>query len=431
MRASVLYALLPLTNVAWGEAQATKTPSENPASKTCPWNPTIQKLRPPACASPDLIRRVVLPSTSSRQRQQQEQQEKEEEEEGAPGGWHGPEHCVNGTCVFSNAAASGGIALITSPRHARIIQGYGGLSAASHDDGGGGAHPPPFRAEQIPGKGVGLRADRPIAKGEVLLVRAPTLVAQVDALGELEPGTRDQMYAVAMARLPRARRDAFLAQMGRDVHAKIDINSFQLYVHGAGEKGTSHLTCYPDVARLNHDCRPNVHYRITNATITALAARDILSGEELTVSYIDVFLLSRQRKERIRSWGFECACALCQGPKNETVASDKRLRRIAQLKEDLNNFKEVKVTAETGAEYTALHEEEGLHAHLGSAYTRAALNSALFGDEGRSRAYALRAAEELDLEKGPESGDARAMRALADDPRAHWTWGKRRKLDEK
>ncbi len=86
------------------------------------------------------------------------------------------------------------------------------------------------------------------------------------------------------------------------------------------------------------------------------------------------------------------------------------------------------MTADTGAEYAALHEEEGLHAHLGSAYTRAALNFALFGDEERAREYALRAAEELHIEKGPESGDAQAMKVLADDPTAHWTWGKRRAL---
>ena len=110
--------------------------------------------------------------------------------------------------------------------------------------------------------------------------------------------------------------------------------------------------------------------------------------------------------------------------------SDKRLRHIEQLKSDLNNFQEMKVTAETGAEYAALHEEEGLHAHLGSAYTRAALNFALFGDEERSREYALKAAEELAIEKGPESGDAQAMRSLAEDPRAHWTWGKRRATEK-
>ncbi|KAI1145902.1 hypothetical protein F4825DRAFT_466976 [Nemania diffusa] len=395
MRTFVLFTLLFFLGISSAEIDTRR--------ETCPWNPSLHQLRPPACASPDFIRRLVLPPASSSAQQK----------------WSGPSHCANGTCVF----AHGGVALVTSPHHANIIQSY----ALDADDG---AEPPPFKVEDMQGKGVGLRANRSIAKGEVLMVRAPSLVVQTEAIAKLEVGVRDRMYDIAVAQLPKSRRDAFMAQMGRDIHDKIDTNCFQLFVHGAGEEGTSHLGCYPDVARLNHDCRPNVHYRITNATITALAARDIQQGEELAVSYVDVFLPSRERKERIRGWGFECKCALCQGPKNETAASDKRLRRIKQLKSDLNNFKELKVTAATGAEYTALHEEEGLHAHLGSAYTRAALNAALFGDEARSCEYALKAVEELGIEKGPESADARAMRGLAQDPRAHWTWGKRRMVEK-
>ena len=79
--------------------------------------------------------------------------------------------------------------------------------------------------------------------------------------------------------------------------------------------------------------------------MTVVAARDVVEGEELTISYVDIFLPSRKRKERLRSWGFECACALCQGPKNETIAvrslgdvlespflveTDRRLRPVRQ-----------------------------------------------------------------------------------------------------
>ncbi|KAI1177157.1 hypothetical protein F4777DRAFT_587391 [Nemania sp. FL0916] len=405
MRASTVYTLL--ANLSICLAESTTHQPAPPGS--CPWNPSINKLRPPACASPDFIRRLILdPSAPS---------------QGDDDQWNGPEHCFNETCIFSHATHHGGVALITSPRHAHIIQNY-------EVEADGGAVPPPFYVEEIPGKGIGLRANRTIPKGEVLLVRAPTLVVQTDAVNELNVAVRNRMYELALARLPKERRDGFLAQMGHSIHNKIDVNSFQIFVHGAGEKGTSHLSCYPEVARLNHDCRPNVHYHITNATITALASRDIQQGEELTVSYVDVFLPSKERKQRIQSWGFECACALCQGPKNETAASDKRLHRIKQLKSDLNNFKELLVSADTGAEFTSLHEEENLHAHLGSAYTRAALNSALFGDEERAREYARRAARELAIEKGENSPDAQAMRSLAEDPKGHWTWGKRRKERE-
>ncbi|KAI1363074.1 hypothetical protein F5Y08DRAFT_341037 [Xylaria arbuscula] len=406
MRCHVLFALLCASSVA-SEKFGAKIPGEQTAPGTCPWDPTIQNLRTPACASPDFIRRLVQPLSSS----------------SPPTQWTDPEKCVNGTCVFSNTAQNGGISLITSPEHAHLIQSY----AVEPDSS---AYPPPYHAETIESKGIGLRANRSIEKGEVLMIRAPTLVAQTEAIVELEAGVRDMLYGLALARLSKDRRDAFMEQMGRDIHDKINTNAFQFFVHGADENRTRHLGAYPDVARFNHDCRPNVHYRITEMTMTVVAARDITEGEELTISYVDIFLPSKKRKERIRSWGFECACALCQGPKNETIASDKRLRRIEQLKSDLNNFQEMKVTADTGAEYAALHEEEGLHAHLGSAYTRAALNFALFGDEERSREYALKAAEELDIEKGPESGDALAMRGLAENPRAHWTWGKRRATEK-
>ncbi|KAI1435187.1 SET domain-containing protein [Xylaria sp. CBS 124048] len=411
MRLCELYTLFLGSSICLAAGNGVPSPPEPLRPEICPWTPAIQlatqKPRPRACASPDHIRKLVLsnPPPSS------------------PSSWVGPEHCVNGTCVFSNAAQNGGISLITSPLYAQIIQSYP-FTADS------GAYPQPFHTQEIAGKGVGVRANRSIAKGEVLMVRGPTLVAERGALVGMGDTVLDRMYDIAMARLTEDRRAAFIAQMGRGVSGKVSTNSFLMFVNGAGEEGSGHLACYPDIAQINHDCRPNVHYRLNNMTMTAVAVRDIQPGEELTVSYVDVFLPSKARKERIRNWGFECACSLCQATKEETIASDERLRRIRQLASDLSNFKNVTRTGDMGAEYVALHEEEGLSAQLGSAYTRAALNFALFGDEEQTRIYALKAAEQLSIEKGPESEDAHTMRNLAADPRTHWSWGKRKKVGE-
>lgn len=91
---------------------------------------------------------------------------------------------MNGTCIFSNAAQNGGISLITSPLHAHVIQEYVVIDDYTAD-------PTPFLVEEIEGKGIGLRANRSIAKGEVIMVRSPVLVAQTDPLVELEAGMRD------------------------------------------------------------------------------------------------------------------------------------------------------------------------------------------------------------------------------------------------
>lgn len=87
------------------------------------------------------------------------------------------------------------MALITSPQHARIIQEYD-----VGDDGG--ADPPPFEAEDIPGKGIGLRATRAIARGEVLMVRAPTLIAQEAAIVDLQVSARDRSESSLPLPLP-------------------------------------------------------------------------------------------------------------------------------------------------------------------------------------------------------------------------------------
>ena len=74
-----------------------------------------------------------------------------------------------------------------------------------------------------------------------------------------------------------------------------------------------------------------------------------------------------------------------------------------------------------------LYKQEKLHVYLGQAYVRAALNFALFGEEEKAVEYANAAIEAIEIQVGPNSGDAKAMKLLAWNPRKHWTWGKRRK----
>jgi SET domain-containing protein len=43
------------------------------------------------------------------------------------------------------------------------------------------------------------------------------------------------------------------------------------------------------VSRMNHDCRPNAHYYWDPDTFTqnVFATRDILAGEEITITYVE------------------------------------------------------------------------------------------------------------------------------------------------
>ncbi|KAI0886750.1 SET domain-containing protein [Annulohypoxylon maeteangense] len=333
--------------------------------------------------------------------------------------WEGPENCVNGTCIFSNRGLGEGSVLLTTERNARIAGNFPTVAGPT-------VAVQPFHVVDVPGKGIGVIADRKIRKGEVILVQPPTLMVQTTPHVEMERGTLDALYSLAMKKLPRKGHELFMGQMGRDIYDKIEINCFQLYIDGENESG-SHLGCYPEVSRINHDCRPNIHYRITNMTHTTVAARDILPGEELTISYIDLMLSREERRSRLWRWGFECSCSHCSMSDHEAAASDARLLRIEELEMALENFNETVVTAETGAELVELYEKERLDIYLGQVYTRAALNFALFGEEEKARKYALAAVEAVERESGQNASDAKAMRTLAENPRAHWTWGRRRK----
>ncbi|KAI1136506.1 SET domain-containing protein [Hypoxylon sp. FL0543] len=402
MRFAALYSYTALASVG---AQAFM------AVDICPWSP-LQRITGGTCADSNLVRGSRLGGLSDAQ--------KGAHERGSPQlAWKGPEHCVNETCVFSNEFIGDGIVLLTTKRNAKIASNFPIVSS-----------PPtttlPFHVAEVPGKGLGIVADRKIRKGETILVRSPTMMVQTAPHVGMEPGTRDILYDIAVGKLPKKGQELFMGQMGKDIHDKIETNCFQLYIDGANESG-SHLGCYPEISRFNHDCRPNVHYRISNMTHTTVAARDIAPGEELSISYIELMLIREERRSRLRSWGFECACSHCSMSDEDVAASDARLRRIEELETALENFNETIVTAETGAELVELYEKERLDIYLGQVYTRAALNFALFGEEEKARRYALAAVEAVERESGPDAGDAKAMRVLAENPKRHWTWGKRRK----
>ncbi|KAK0734768.1 hypothetical protein B0T26DRAFT_737317 [Lasiosphaeria miniovina] len=348
-----------------------------------------------------------------------------------PPGWEGPSDCIREWCVFWNPELNGGIALVTTLAHAQLATSYPQVA-----DDADASSPLPFEPTPIPGKGTGLVATRAIRKGDIIMQRTATLVAQDAAHFRLPPNLRNDLYQRAVDKLPAPRRAAFLTQIGADVYTKIDRNSFRLvFVNGSAaaptnrdDKTAAHLGCFNDVHFFNHDCRPNTHYRITNLTHTTVAVQDIAAGDELTISYVDATLQRAERQKRLSDWGFECTCKQCSLPPREVLESDLRLQAMDWLSEELEDKVTtvgglVELEPAMGARLVALYEQERLHAYLGHAYTRAALVYSMFEDADNAKKYAADAEVAMLREYGPANKDAVAMRALAADPENHWSWG--------
>ena len=66
---------------------------------------------------------------------------------------------------------------------------------------------------------------------------------------------------------------------------------------------------------LNHSCEPNAYrsfYKNDSSVCFIKATRDIEKDEEVTISYVDLLMNVKERRESIRGqYGFECRCKRC------------------------------------------------------------------------------------------------------------------------
>lgn len=156
------------------------------------------------------------------------------------------------------------------------------------------------------------------------------------------------------------------------------------------------------------------------------AIRDILPGEELTISYLDSFKPRSARQLRAKvSWGFECTCPQCRLPKSEADASDARLDAIYHVESQLADFNNKNVTPDMVEELMRLYKEERLEVKMADAYTIAALNYNQFGMTDMAKEYATLSIEQGLLEHGPRAPDIGVMQKLIQDPTKHWSYNRR------
>ncbi|KAF0719269.1 Aste57867_1155 [Aphanomyces stellatus] len=72
---------------------------------------------------------------------------------------------------------------------------------------------------------------------------------------------------------------------------------------------------YPEAALLNHSCAPNCIITFHKRQLQIRAIRPIPSGEELTVSYIELMATHHDRQDELRaSYFFTCQCSRCLTP---------------------------------------------------------------------------------------------------------------------
>jgi hypothetical protein len=289
-------------------------------------------------------------------------------------------------------------------------------------------YPPHLYVAEVSGKGLGLIANQSLRRGTPVMETAPALVVHRKFLEQLPAEVQQPLLDAAVDSLPPKTRSLFLSQMGHFGGPKItDIlatNSFQMDLGGSDGH---HYGNYPEVSRFNHDCRPNVAFYISKQMLhTTTAVRTVEPGEELTITYLDSLEPRAARQDRaLHAWGFKCACAQCSLPAKQALKSDARLKEIARIQEQLQDPRSAAVTQALIRRLVKLNRDERLDFAIAGAYTLAATNYNMLGDEKMAVKYAELAVEAGSLEYGPSSGDVREMRALLRDPKGHYSWRRR------
>ncbi|KAK6226566.1 hypothetical protein QIS74_00121 [Colletotrichum tabaci] len=394
---------------------------------TCSWTPLEEKSSLLECSNWEFASSERKDEGSAQTRTRPNGTTTEPE----PTGWTGPHGCAGSYCLYANRGFADGrgiviISTLENVEKAKVLEQTLRGGQALEDDPS--SSNPSFRITEVEGKGLGMIANKNLARGDTVMLKPPVLLAHRAFIERAPPADRHVLLDSVAGFLPPATRRSFLGQMGHfGGHRVSDImatNSFQMDVGGAGAQDDGHhYGNFPEVSRYNHDCRPNVAFRIgPDLRHRTTVVRPVKPGEELTISYLDPLGTRSVRQHRAkRAWGFECGCSQCGLPRKQAAASDARLWEIEELERRLSDIGATVTTASV-ERFLKLHAEERLESKMAGAYTTAALNFNLLGRNKLAVKYARLAVEAGTIENGPEAGDVEAMRALAADPKKHFTW---------
>lgn len=333
--------------------------------------------------------------------------------------------------VYPSFLSNRGIAIITQPSLLHeLTQRLHTINTSTTHSPDLNNPTPYLHTTPIPNRGLAATATTTLPPHTRLTHLTPILLLHNGGTQPATPHDRETLIRTAISHLPPPTQALFNA-LGKSqphntaVHAQdiIQTNAFSIDV-----AGVPHLAIFPEASRYNHDCGPNAMYSVDSVglTHTVYTTREIAVGEEVTVSYLDVFSSHAWRREELKgSFGFECSCRRCVDEYDESL-----LGEVREIERVLGSW-EVEVDEDTcigmAERLVELYLEMGLEGFMNTAYGHAALAWNSMGDAAMARGYAEKALKAARVRHG-ERG-ARAVRVweefLEGGVERHWSWKRR------
>ncbi|OAA40633.1 lysine methyltransferase [Metarhizium rileyi] len=324
---------------------------------------------------------------------------------------------------FKELAGGRGISVVTSPDRIRHFE------AATVPSDANDMSSPPYEERHIPGKGRGLVATRMLYKGDKILLNTPILMVDssgYDSLG----GPWTSLPRLAVENLPPETEKLFFSMHGAsdtdDVRGRIDVNAYDVRIGGH-----QYFAVLPEIARINHDCRPNTNYYFDENTLTQMvvASRDIAPGTELSVTYINPVQEREHRNDNLlATWGFNCSCSVCRLPPHLSRRSDERVEDIARLQAEYELVDEgewMGYPPQKAEALISLLEEEGIRTNIGNAYLYAAFTHCAHGNYWETVRHANTALDWISLSDGADDARLDSLREMTRTPDEEACWKSR------
>lgn len=193
-------------------------------------------------------------------------------------------------------------------------------------------------------KGFGAVATERILKGERVLHERPLL--QIPPSFQVDSGLKFLIDAHAIANCEKD-LTALLNQCGpeaqcrfwdlADAHAEGGKTAVGIVLTNAhSTRGSSSIAgLFADLSRFNHSCNPNLQdsWQDDDGVEVVHAVRDIEPGEELCISYVDLYR-TRDERQLDLTWRynmFDCLCPVCRLEGQEQKQSDQNRMQMQQL----------------------------------------------------------------------------------------------------
>ncbi|KAF1847010.1 SET domain-containing protein [Cucurbitaria berberidis CBS 394.84] len=279
------------------------------------------------------------------------------------------------------------------------------------------------------GKGVFARRDvAAIFAGESLIINTPVLFISKQLLETPSTSRRQLVLHKAVEQLPDKTREVVKElAVSRDGGVKDIILTNGITVKWPwADEVPELLAITPEVARINHACRPNALWRFNDYTLAfdVFALKDIKAGEEITLSY---GLETRSHRRRVKSieanFGFTCGCPLCTADEAIIEESNDRLSEIKSLKSVLpTDEKDSPQLLALLPPLISTLEKEDLHNQLPMYEEILAYTWSSFGIEDRAKYWAGRARKHWAIIAGKESWEQKRCGDLEADVKSHATW---------